>query len=232
MSGPASVRRNPLLSAFIVVAVVAALVLWIAPRDGVSAATTGNQSAAALSTPRNAAQLALHDQMRKLWEDHVTWTRAAIVAFADGSDGFGAAATRLLQNQDDIGDAVATFYGKAAGDELSRLLREHITIAVELLEAAKAGDDPAFNDAHTRWHANGDAIAAFLAAANPEFWPEDVLAEMMMMHLEQTMAEAAHELGGDYAASVRDYDEIHTHILKMSDLLSSGIIRSFPSRFH
>ena len=100
------------------------------------------------------------------------------------------------------------------------------------MEAAKAGDDNAFTDAHTRWHANADAIAAFLAAANPKFWPEDALAEAMMMHLEQTMAEASHELGGDYAASVADYDEIHAHILNMADVLSSGIIRAFPGRFN
>jgi hypothetical protein len=50
-------------------------------------------------------------------------------------------------------------------------------------------------------------------------------------HLEQTMSEASHELAGDYAASVADYDEIHTHILGMADLLSSGIIRAFPHQF-
>ena len=42
--------------------------------------------------------MVFHDQMRKLWEDHVTWTRLAIVTFADGSAGFDATATRLLQN--------------------------------------------------------------------------------------------------------------------------------------
>jgi len=53
----------------------------------------------------------------------------------------------------------------------------------------------------------------------------------MKTHLDQTLAEAAHELGGDYAASVADYEAIHLHILAMADTLSSGIIRQFPSRF-
>lgn len=38
--------------------------------------------------------------MRMLWEDHVTWTRLAIVTFADGSGGLDATAARLLANQD------------------------------------------------------------------------------------------------------------------------------------
>ena len=93
-------------------------------------------------TPQSAAQSRsdFHDGMRKLWEDHVTWTRLAIVTFADGSGGFGPTAGRLLQNQIDIGDAIKPYYGDAAGDRLTALLHDHITIAVELLQAAKAAD--------------------------------------------------------------------------------------------
>lgn len=178
------------------------------------------------------AQVALHDQMRKLWEDHVTWTRMAIVTFADGSGGFSASATRLLQNQVDIGDAIKPFYGKAAGDRLTALLHDHITIAVEVLQAAKAGDSNAFAEANARWYANANDIADFLAAANPRFWPKSMMRADMKTHLDQTLAEAAHELGGDYAASVADYDAVHAHILAMADLLTNGIIGQFPGKVH
>jgi hypothetical protein len=184
------------------------------------------------NVPRTAGQIALHDQMRKLWEDHVTWTRLAIVTFASGSPGFDATAARLLQNQVDIGNAIKPFYGEAAGDQLTALLNDHITIAVELLQAAKAGNTEAFNDAKARWYANADDIADFLAAANPRWWPRDTMRAAMRTHLDQTLAEAAHELAGDYAASVADYEEIHQHILAMADLLSFGIWRQFPGSVH
>ena len=74
-------------------------------------------------------QVVFHDQMRKLWEDHVTWTRLAIVTFADGSAGFDATATRLLQNQTDIGDAIKPFYGSAAGNRLTAPLHDHIMLS-------------------------------------------------------------------------------------------------------
>jgi hypothetical protein len=182
--------------------------------------------------PKGDEQVAFHDQMRKLWEDHVTWTRLAIVTFADGSAGFGATAARLLQNQADIGDAIKPFYGAAAGDRLTSLLHDHITIAVEILQAAKAGDTAAFNEASQRWYANANDIADFLSAANPRFWPQAVMRASMKTHLDQTLAEAADELGGDYAGSVAEYEEVHLHILAMADLLSSGIIRQFPNKFH
>ncbi|HET6752399.1 MAG TPA: hypothetical protein VFH23_00435 [Jiangellaceae bacterium] len=187
-----------------------------------------------VATPRNAAQVAFHDAMRKLWEDHVTWTRLAIVTFAlaDESAGFDATAARLLQNQVDIGDAIKPFYGDAAGAQLTALLHDHITIAVEILHAAKAGDTAALEAASARWYENANDIADFLSAANPKFWPQEMMRADMKTHLDQTLSEAAHELAGDFAASVADYEEIHAHILAMADVLSSGIIGQFPSRFH
>jgi len=197
---------------------------------GMPAAAGANHPA--FSTPHNAAQVAFHDAMRKLWEDHVTWTRLAIVTFADGSAGFPATAGRLLQNQVDIGDAVKPFYGDAAGAQLTALLHDHITIAVEILQAAKAGDTDAFNEANARWYVNANDIADFLSAANPRFWPNDMMRADMKTHLDQTLTEAAHELAGEYAASVADYEDVHNHILAMADVLSSGLIGQFPSHFH
>jgi hypothetical protein len=217
-------------------AVVALVVAVLAGNAGASdpahaGATTSHHGHAVGRHALTAQQAAFHDQMRKLWEDHVTWTRLAIVTFADGSDGFSATAGRLLQNQVDIGDALEPFYGAAAGDRLTALLHDHITIAVELLQAAKSGDTDAFADAHDRWYANSDDVSDHLSSLNPEAWPRSVVRAMMRTHLDQTLTEAADELGGDYAGSVASYDEIHAHILEMADTLSAGIISQFPQRF-
>jgi hypothetical protein len=208
------------------------------PADGASSADHSlHQAPAGLPgqhgtfLPHTSRQVAFHDEMRKLWEDHITWTRLAIVTFADGSASFDVTAARLLRNQTDIADAVKPFYGRATGNTLAALLRDHITIAVEILQAAKAGDTAAFDAAKARWYANANDIADFLSSANPRFWPRSVLRAAMEEHLDQTLAEAAHELGGAYEASVADYEAVHRHILDMADLLSSGIMRQFPARF-
>jgi hypothetical protein len=96
-------------------------------------------------------QIVFHDAMRKLWEDHITWTRLYIISAAEDLPDKALTAQRLLQNQADIGDAIKRFYGEAAGDQLTALLEEHILIAAELIDAAKAGDDDAFADAHGRY---------------------------------------------------------------------------------
>jgi hypothetical protein len=48
----------------------------------------------------------------------------------------------------------------------------------------------------------------------------------------QSPPEASDELGGNFTASVTDYETVHLHILAMADLLSSRIMRQFPARFH
>jgi hypothetical protein len=169
--------------------------------------------------------------MRKLWEDHITWTRLAIVSFVDDLSDLDATVGRLLRNQTDIGDAIKPFYGDEAGEQLTKLLEDHINGAVDLLAAAKAGDQPQVKKASAAWYRNGNQIADFLSGANPDNWPRDEMRSMMRTHLDQTLDEAVQRLEGDHEAEVRTYDEIHTHILEMADALTDGILAQFPERF-
>jgi len=176
-------------------------------------------------------RLAFHDAMRKLWEDHITWTRMFIVSAVADLPDVGHAAERLLQNQADIGDAVKPFYGEAAGEQLTALLRDHILIAADLVTAAKAGDAAKVEDAKARWYTNADEIAAFLNSANPKNWPLDEMKAMMREHLDLTLEEAVARLTGNWAADIAAYDKIHQQALAMADMLSTGIIRQFPKQF-
>lgn len=186
-------------------------------------------AASAASAPVTRA--AFQDAMRKLWEDHVTWTRLYIVSAAAGLPDTQATADRLLRNQVDIGDAIKPFYGDAAGDRLTGLLKPHILIAAELVGAAKAGDNAKVQDASRRWYANADEIADFLSGANPRNWPRETLRSEMHHHLDLTLQEAQARLKGDWAADIAAYDTVHQHILGMADVLSSGIARQFPRKF-
>ena len=180
------------------------------------------------------ARVAFHDEMRKLWEDHITWTRLFIVSAATETGDLpdlGPTVDRLLANQVDIGDAIKPFYGEAAGNHLTALLRQHILTAAGIVSAAKAGDGSAVATAKTAWYANADEIAAFLSSANPKHWPLAEMRSMMRSHLDLTLAEAVARLQGRYADDITAYDSVHREILEMADMLSSGIVAQFPSRF-
>jgi hypothetical protein len=228
MSTTRALRPLPLGLALLAAAIGAAVTL----------AVTGAPDALADGSGRNAAkgkisqkELALRNDMRKLWEDHITWTRLAIISLTTESPDTEATVGRLLQNQADLGDAIKPFYGEAAGDELTRLLRDHIFIAAEIIAAAKAGDADGVADGQARWRANADEIAAFLNAANPREWNFRELQEMLYEHLNLTTTEVVARLTADWEADVAAYDQIHLQALEMADMLSTGIIEQFPRRF-
>jgi hypothetical protein len=194
----------------------------------VAVARPGHSSTISRS-PMTAA--AFHDAMRKLWEDHVTWTRLYIISAVAGQPDAKVDLDRLMQNQVDVGNAVADYYGRPAADQLTALLKTHISTAGEVVAAAKAGDQAKTASAKTRWYANADQISEFLAKANPKNWPVANLKAAMKTHLDQTLDEATHRIQGNFAADAADYDRIVNHILSMADILSSGIVAQFPDKF-
>jgi hypothetical protein len=213
------------------VAVVGLVALAVLAAVGLTSAVSAKPGQHEQHPKVSHSELVFHDAMRKLWEDHVTWTRMFIVEAAADSPATDATATRLLANQDDIGDAIKSFYGDEAGDQLAALLKEHILIAADILSAAKAGDQDGVAGSSERWYANADEIADFLAAANPEAWPAEEMRTMMREHLDLTLDEAVARLQGDFDADIAAYDTLHQQILHMADMLSDGIVAQFPDAF-
>jgi hypothetical protein len=155
------------MSKVAIAAAVAFCTICYAASPAASSAQSPSRGNASASAAQSASAAALKQDMRKLWTDHVVWTRDYIIAAVGDQPDAKAAADRLLKNQEDIGSAVAKFYGAPAGTQLTTLLKEHITIAVDLIKAAKAGDKAAQQKADSRWQQNAVQIADFLSKANP-----------------------------------------------------------------
>lgn len=217
--------RQKVLSSLIVASVVLSIgLITVAKTDDVHTHT--------VSAPADGAkQAAFQDAMRKLWEDHITWTRLFIISAAADLPDKAATTDRLLQNQVDIGNAIKPYYGDEAGNKLTTLLKEHITTAAEVVAAAKANDKAKLDDANKRWFANSDQIADFLSSANAKNWPAAEMRSMMRDHLNLTTNEAVARLKGDWPADIKAYDAVHDQILKMADMLTMGIVKQHPNKF-
>jgi hypothetical protein len=174
--------------------------------------------------------LSLRHAMRRLWSDHVIWTREYIVAAVADRPDAEQAAGRLLKNQDDIGSAVVPFYGEDAGKALTALLRQHIMIAVDIIDAAKAGDDGKFKDSNDKWDGNAREIADLLSSANPN-WPQPEVLDLLMQHLNLTRNEVEARLKKKHHDDIEAFDQIYTEILTVADVLSNGLIKQFPEKF-
>ena len=211
-------KTNALVAGFLAVALIA-----LNPQESFAQSHPSKMEPSKKMTFQNA--------MRKLWEDHITWTRLFVVSTLANLPDKDPTTQRLLQNQTDIGNAVKPFYGDTAGEKLTALLKEHITTAAEVVAAAQANDQTKLGDASKRWYANADEIAAFLSGANPQNWPAAEMKSMMHDHLDLTTAEVVARLKGDWAADIAAYEKIHEQILNMADMLSTGIVNQFPKKF-
>jgi len=180
--------------------------------------------------PMTKSSVDLRTDMRKLWEDHITYTRNYIISALAKLPDVGAVAERLLRNQDDIGNAVKPVYGEEAGKKLASLLRDHILVATEVVKAAMDGNADELGKAQAKWTANADQIATFLSGANPH-WTEAGLKDMLHKHLEYTTQEVVSRLKMDWAADIAAYDKGHTHMLMFADMLTQGIVAQFPDKF-
>jgi hypothetical protein len=215
------------------------LAVGLATVQGASGGTTKSTRGHSADHRRiSQSALVFHDAMRKLWEDHITYTRNVIISFELNEPDagtvlpdLGTVVDRLLQNQVDIGNAIKPFYGTAAGNQLTALLQEHIRGAANVLTALKANDQAGLEAALKAWYANAHEIAVFLSSANPRNWPLAEMDQMMKDHLDATTAEALARHRSDWSGDVAAYDRVHEQILMMADMLSNGIIAQFPSRF-
>ena len=169
--------------------------------------------------------------MRKLWEDHLTWTRLHLISASANLPDKDVTAKRLLKNQEDIGGALKAFYGDSAAARATALLKEHVMLGGLIIDAAVQTDNTLREPLAKRWAANADSIADLLSSRNPRHWPAARLKVMLRTHLDHSNDQLVARMQKDWEADAAAYDKSHDQILKLADQLSDGIMRQFPRKF-
>lgn len=169
-------------------------------------------------------QVCLLNLVRKLWEQHVYWTRFFIISTAADLGDLDPVTKRLLRNPADFASMLMPFYGSMISNNFEKLFTQHLLIAADLVNAAKKQETAKVEEAREKWYANADSIAEFLAEINP-CWNESKWRNMLYDHLDMTEKEAVLRLNGKYAEDIKVFDRIEEEALKMADYMSNGIIR-------
>ena len=215
--------KKKLVSILMVLAV--AFPLFAAP---LSAGAEAKQRVQGQCFGQNAINL--YSAQRRLWKDHIYWTRSYIVSALNNLEDKDAVLKRLLQNQTDIGNSIKPYYGDAAGNQLGKLLTEHIVIAGQLVDALKKGDKVNADKLNKEWHRNADDIARFLSKANPN-WSEQEMKEMLYIHLKLLSDEVAALLKKDWAGEIVIFEKNMNHMVMLADEITRGIMKQFPNSF-
>ena len=164
-------------------------------------------------------------QMRRLWIDHSIWIRQFIVDFLGDFPSIDYTIDRLLKNQDQMGNCFRPFFGDMAADNLILLLREHITIAIDLLKAIKSVDTNSIQ-LEEQWIKNSEDISILLATIVP-YYSKDELMDMFSTCMIMTKYQFIARMDGDYNADIMYFDMGMHHIVMISDYLSNGLLEEY-----
>jgi len=171
-------------------------------------------------------QIALKNSLRQLWEQHSFWTRSFIISTAAGLGDLDLVTKRLLRNPSDFANLLKKYYNNDKAETFQKLLEQHLLIAGDMVNAAKAGFTEDVAAYRKRWYENADMIAAFLAGINPN-WNEKKWQNLLYDHLKMVEAEAIQRLNRQYDADIKTFDQIENQSLQMEDYMASGIINQF-----
>ncbi|OGS36124.1 MAG: hypothetical protein A2506_11595 [Elusimicrobia bacterium RIFOXYD12_FULL_66_9] len=185
----------------------------------------------AITTPGGSKESALRESMRTLWVAHVIWGREYIVATLWEDPDQTAVAARLWRNQEEIGALFATYYGEAVGTQLADVLKRHILISADVVDALKTGQDGELHESQKRWQENAGELVVLLSGVNPK-WSKQALADVLGEHMALTTKETAVRLKKKKADDdIVVFDQLLAQARDMADEFSDGIIKQLPREF-
>jgi hypothetical protein len=195
-------------------------------------------SAAGLATaadapvgPMPAKLAATQAAERDLWLGHIFWVREVSRGLAEKNPAAADLAEKqVVANARQIAGSIEPFYGKAATDQLFKLLAGHYTAIKQHATATVAGDAAGAKKALGDLTSNANELARFLAGANPNL-PEATLKSLLAAHGGHHVAQNQQLAAHDMAAEAKTWDAMKTHIYTIADALAGGIAKQFPDKF-
>lgn len=180
--------------------------------------------------PDPSRQIALVNNMRLVWAQHVYWTRMLLLSIAERLKDQNAVTNRLLQNPGDIANIFANYYSSNVAKTISQLLTEHLQIGAALITALRDRKSAEADNLTRKWYINADKMADAFGSINPYYSREDVR-QMLYKHLDLTAKEVAMRLAGNYPADIEAFNKVEQEAMMMADYFTAGIMRQFPQKF-
>ncbi|HEY1140333.1 MAG TPA: hypothetical protein VGE88_09030 [Lysobacter sp.] len=172
----------------------------------------------------------LQATLRSLWHGHVEKTREyALAVKAGDAKRSEAAANAVVANARQLSDAVASFYGKPAGERMLALLAGHWGAVKAMTDAEHANNRDAVNAAMTTLTQNAGEISVFLSGANP-YLPQDAVRGLLLAHGAHHAAQISQVLRGDKAGEAKTWAAMQKHMDVIADAMAGALAKQFPNK--
>ena len=153
----------------------------------------------------------------------------AVITKKTDSPEFTAAAAALDKNSVALSEAIASIYGKGAGDAFLPLWRKHIGFFVDYTLGKLTNDAAKAAKAKTDLDGYRSDFGAFLASANPNLTKEAV-AEALVPHVTATFD----AIDGVVAGDGTGFEKLRVaagHMPMLADTLAGAIAKQYPAKF-
>lgn len=169
--------------------------------------------------------------LRDMWVGHAFWVRAVVTETLNGNKKAAESAEKqAVNNAKQLADSVEPFYGKAASDDLFKLLAGHYTGVKKYLLATRAKNSANQEAARNEMFGNAEQIAVFLSSANPNL-PKDAVKGMLMAHGGHHVMQIQQLADKQYEKEAQTWEEMKNHMYGIADALTVAIATQFPSKF-
>jgi hypothetical protein len=169
----------------------------------------------------------VHDAMRHLWMDHIVWSRVVTMSVFSDLKGQNDYEQRLVMNAFDMTELFSPYFGKENAAIFGDLYLRHVTLAAEVFEAYKSGNETAIRAVTYDWYLNSDEISEFLCKINPT-WDYGEMQSLWKTHLDTVIYEMLDYQNDDYKGDVMCYDAMQDHAFVLADYMSAGIPEKAP----
>jgi len=169
--------------------------------------------------------------LRDLWIGHIFWVRNVVDArFAGDASAAKTAEQQVVANAQAIAGAIEPYYGKAASDQLFKLLARHWGAISSYLDATRAGKKSDQDAAYKALVDNAGEIATFLSGANPN-WPAETLRGLLTAHGAHHVQQIQQFQAKQYDEEAKTWAAMTAHMYVIADALAGGIAKQFPDKF-
>ena len=163
------------------------------------------------------------ESWRKLFTDHAVYTKFYISSYLNNIADAPFLLDRLMENQKEIGDYLKDFVSESRGNEMTILLKEHISMVGNYLVALRTGTGTNIEKSYQEIFDNSSRVSKFLSTLNPEKLPFETVKKEFDQHNQFVVNLAQINMRKDYKNEIKEYDMYYNHMIQFSDILSSAL---------
>lgn len=171
-------------------------------------------------------QVALSNSLRRVWVNNNQWIRALLYSILYGIGDQQAIEQRLAQNADDFANVFTQFYGQETGNRIRDNYVMYVQNLARLIEAYRDNDVSVIATQRETLGQVADDLARLLSEIN-RYWDLPTLQVLIQELVDRTENQIMKIVSGDFSQSIQEHDEFMEQGYRLSDELTTGILRQF-----